>query len=177
MSLSQDWCQCSVRIKSEEEREEVLGEAERRLEEVKTNLWVQVAKELGPDNHYQFLRAYSPGLQEWVEALSFYHFLRYNKIISFQETQDQLRFTGTEETEDSSFVTVPQSEYVLGLADLTGEMMRNAINALGAGEMEVMKYFDLIPSRPINCRIFRSVSLCLRFSRVWPRVSADWDDR
>ena len=104
---------------------------------MKVNLWSQVGKELGSENHYQFLRAYSPGLQEWVEALSFYHFLRHNKIISYQETQDQLRFN---QTEGVSFVTVPQSEYVLGLADLTGEMMRNAINALGAGEMEVSVY-------------------------------------
>ena len=34
-------------------------------------------------------------------------------------------------------VTVPQSEYILGIADLTGELMRNAINALGAGNMEI----------------------------------------
>ena len=104
---------------------------------MKSSLWSQVGKELGAENHYQLLRAYSPGLQEWVEALSFYHFLRHNKIISYQETQDQLSFNQTDQTEGATFVTVPQSEYVLGLADLTGEMMRNAINALGAGEMEV----------------------------------------
>ena len=34
-------------------------------------------------------------------------------------------------------VTVPHSEFILGIADLTGELMRNAINALGAGNMEV----------------------------------------
>merc|ERR1719470_30613 len=34
-------------------------------------------------------------------------------------------------------VTVPQSEYILGLADLTGELMRNAINSLGSGHMDV----------------------------------------
>merc|ERR1719186_2300822 len=34
-------------------------------------------------------------------------------------------------------VTVPQSEYILGLADLTGELMRNAINSLGSGNMDV----------------------------------------
>ena len=35
-------------------------------------------------------------------------------------------------------VNIPQSEFILGIADLTGELMRNAINALGAGNMEVI---------------------------------------
>ena len=39
---------------------------------------------------------------------------------------------------ESSFVTIPPSEFILGIADLTGELMRNAINALGAGNMEVI---------------------------------------
>ena len=34
-------------------------------------------------------------------------------------------------------VTVPQSEFILGLADLTGELMRNAINSLGSANMDV----------------------------------------
>ena len=100
-----------------------------------------MAEELSSQDDYQFLRAYSPGLQEWVEALSFYHFLTTNKIISYQQTQAELRFKlpAKEETEGEleASVTIPQSEYVLGLADLTGELMRNAINALGSGEMEV----------------------------------------
>ena len=95
-----------------------------------STLWRKVAEELRTEEDHQFIRAYSPGLQEWVEALSFYHFLRHEKIISHQDTEEQLRFT-------ESRVTVPQAEYVLGLADLTGELMRNAINALGSGDMEV----------------------------------------
>ena len=42
------------------------------------------------------------------------------------------------ENQTESFVTIPPSEFILGIADLTGELMRNAINALGAGNMEVM---------------------------------------
>ena len=44
----------------------------------------------------------------------------------------------THESQTESFVTIPPSEFILGIADLTGELMRNAINALGAGNMEVM---------------------------------------
>ena len=44
----------------------------------------------------------------------------------------------TSESQTGSFVTIPPSEFILGIADLTGELMRNAINALGAGNMEVI---------------------------------------
>ena len=117
------------------------------------------------------MRAYSAGLQEWIEALSFYHFLRNNKIISYEEVSMQLEFVEsnvsinanvnaenrshaptdtdtalskeepTDESENQTgplSVTIPPSEFILGIADLTGELMRNAINALGAGNMEVM---------------------------------------
>ena len=50
----------------------------------------------------------------------------------------------TEESENQVrplFVTIPPSEFILGIADLTGELMRNAINALGAGNMEVLQLF------------------------------------
>ena len=118
------------------------------------------------------MRVYSAGLQEWIEALSFYHFLRNNKIISYEEVSMQLQFEEsnlsntnvnaensshsptdqdteskeepTEESENQTgplFVTIPPSEFILGIADLTGELMRNAINALGAGNMEVLQLF------------------------------------
>ena len=125
----------------------MLEEAERRLEELKETVWRKVAEELRTEDDYQFVRAYSPGLQEWVEALSFYHFLRHEKIISHQDTADQLRFSSADTEPPSCLrVTVPQSEYVLGLADLTGELMRNAINALGSGDLEVgLGWTGLIP--------------------------------
>jgi len=34
-------------------------------------------------------------------------------------------------------ITLPQSEFIMGLADLTGELMRNAINSLATGNTEV----------------------------------------
>ena len=103
--------------------------------------YLQVADELKNEDHYQYMRAYSGGLQEWVEALSFYHFLKHYQIISFTDVCKELTFEGqdTEENEEelkSSHVTVPHSEYILGIADLTGELMRNAINAIGAGNMD-----------------------------------------
>jgi len=187
---------CLHRIKSEADKATVLGEAECRLMDMKVKLWYYLARELKGEDHYQFIRAYSAGLQEWVEALSFYHFLAYDKLILFDEVEKELVFEDkkakrkmnkasdedmsekkdlvvenegenekeTQETRklneksldkesctdemskeenDSNLanimisVTVPQSEFILGLADLTGELMRNAINSLGSGNMDV----------------------------------------
>merc|ERR1711934_733306 len=44
-----------------------------------------------------------------------------------------------EEEEEPLLVSIalPQSEFIMGLADLTGELMRNAINSLATGNTEV----------------------------------------
>ena len=193
---------CLHRIKSDEDKMAVLEEAEGRFMEMKGKLWYALAKELKGEDHYQFIKAYSAGLQEWVEALSFYHYLSYDNLIKFQEVEKELIFeekeedkskdnqkldleegkqidqeenleagrddpnggkeeaaeikkqsqekvskevlaTGVDELSLSDeppiiiSVTVPQSEYIMGLADLTGELMRNAINSLGSGHMDV----------------------------------------
>jgi len=147
---------CLHRIKNEDDtnKNSIIEEAEKRLADLRENLWLQVCKELRDEDHYQYIRAYSAGLQEWIEALSFYYFLKYKKISSFAYVQQQLEFRldksdavndtseMAEKESDSAdtvivSVTVPQSEYILGIADLTGELMRNAINALGAGNMEI----------------------------------------
>ena len=75
--------------------------------------YLQVARELRAEDHYQYLRAYSAGLQEWVEALSFYDFLRNNNISSFAFVSGQLVFGAAEleaEEGEQLSVTVPQSE-------------------------------------------------------------------
>jgi len=220
---------CLHRIRSEKDKATVLGEAEQRLKNVKNKMWYYMARELKGEDHYQFIKAYSDGLQEWVEAFSFYHYLSYGNLISFAEVEKELIFEdrkarnknvrekneindetqcgvlienkeaeslqleeneeiqnkGNEvgssnkvngdlplqifqenlendekeafeegnvkkahvsEPEDSTFgveqspmisVTVPQVEFILGLADLSGELMRNAINSLGSGNIDV----------------------------------------
>jgi len=211
---------CLHRIKAEQDKDAVLGEAEHRLMDIKAKLWYYMARELKGEDHYQFIKAYSSGLQEWVEALSFYHYIAFGKLISFSQVEQELVFkdkksksnkvdppkqeeleekelafeeketeivTGhsdtvkdieavinianatedkpnvevkeidisVEEVQDDErenipapekptlpkshliSVTVPQEEFILGLADLSGELMRNAINSLGSGNLDV----------------------------------------
>merc|ERR1712106_1030678 len=74
------------------DKKAVLDEAVGRLMEMKEKLWYMLARELKDEDHYQFTRAYSAGLQEWVEALSFYHYLAYEKLITFEEVEKELIF-------------------------------------------------------------------------------------
>ena len=91
--------------------------------------WLQVARELRAEDHYQYLRAYSAGLQEWVEALSFYDFLRNNNISSFAFVSGQLVFGAAEleaEEGEQLSVTVPQSE----VSSYTSSLQRQSMHAI-----------------------------------------------
>lgn len=46
-----------------------------------------------------------------------------------------------ESPESCVCVHIPATEYILGVADLTGEMMRRAINSVGSGDLE--RPFDI----------------------------------
>jgi len=215
------------RIKTEEDKEGVLADAARRFTDLRSGLWLQLATELLCEEGEQFIRAYSAGLQEWVEALSFYHFLATGTVVTYSQVKGELEWKvgkwagvpvrpgiahwerrdkveanereveekekgGTpthvegkgegakeievgldavaisqkeslppqddektelekaavaekkkwlkEEEEGEPLlvsITLPQSEFIMGLADLTGELMRNAINSLATGNTEV----------------------------------------
>lgn len=120
------------RITGAEKQDEILDEAEQKLMEVKQFLKA-IAVELVNEDPYRFSRAFSPGLQEYIEALSFYHYLRHSRLISPKEVQTQLEFN--EETDHISLKLNPV-DYVLGIADLTGELMRLCMNSAASGDID-----------------------------------------
>ena len=158
-----------------QDRGPALKEAEAKMREV-SELLQRTAKELRGEDPYLQRSAYSPGLQEFIEALSYYTFLRDTELVSLQEVQQWLSFSGgtmeevVEEEEEGEggkgkvmgcekmeeevevrergggevvFVPLSELNYVLGVADLTGELMRMCITAVGVGQEEVP--FQLLP--------------------------------
>ncbi|KAI4138074.1 MAG: hypothetical protein LQ341_004825 [Variospora aurantia] len=79
---------------------------------------------VGPDlqglNAWRYQRQISSGCQEFVEAISFQHYLETQNLITHHEAQDMIP-GGVELTAD---------DYVLGLFDLTGELMRFGITSM-----------------------------------------------
>nr|CAI5828973.1 unnamed protein product [Callosobruchus analis] len=115
-------------------KQSILEEADKRLQAViNTNLRT-VAEELREEDSYQFLRAYTNGLQEFIEALTFYQFIKNDNIDNW-DTINML-FKYQDEAGQEFTLLFPQYEFILGIADFTGELMRRCINTLGVGNIE-----------------------------------------
>ncbi|CDU24612.1 uncharacterized protein SPSC_04445 [Sporisorium scitamineum] len=106
---------------------------------------------------HRYERNIGGGLEEFIEAISFYHYLRTTQLISISQIQDRFlaepvdesKFYPEQAPESSASsppipapsasqteqaLHVPTHRYLLGLSDLTGELMRFATNAVGQGD-------------------------------------------
>uniref|UniRef100_UPI00398F55EC translin-associated protein X isoform X1 n=2 Tax=Pristiophorus japonicus TaxID=55135 RepID=UPI00398F55EC len=139
------------RVTSISDIEELLSESETRFGDIRRRIQ-QIAQELIGEDMCQFHRAFSPGLQEYVEAVSFQHFIRTRSLISLEEINRHLVFTPKKEEAENSedpalsdsqdekqqilYLQVTPTDYLLGIADLTGELMRMCITSVGNGDIE-----------------------------------------
>ncbi|ESO97480.1 hypothetical protein LOTGIDRAFT_187846 [Lottia gigantea] len=121
---------------SDTEKNKILEEGNQKMKLIQENKFHLMAIELKNEDPNQFMRAVSPGLQEYLEALSFYHYLEKGLLISLNEVQNQFVFNSSEKLESATF-KVPAEEYLLGIADLSGELMRLAINNITAGKFDL----------------------------------------
>ncbi|XP_068183761.1 translin-associated protein X isoform X2 [Antennarius striatus] len=133
------------RVTSVPDAEDVLSEAEIKLDGVRQKIG-QIAEELRGEDIYQFHRAFTPGIQEYVEAVSFMHYISHRSLISLEEINSRLVFTRKEKVDPKgsaealppgvlTFQVTP-SDYLLGVADLTGELMRLCISSVGNGDID-----------------------------------------
>ena len=74
-------------------------------------------------NTYRHQRQISPGIQEYVEALSFQRYLETQTLITYHEAQSMI----------PGGILLTEDDYLLGLFDLTGELMRYAITGMATG--------------------------------------------
>ncbi|XP_037089336.1 translin-associated protein X-like [Pollicipes pollicipes] len=193
------------RVSKDEQSAALLEEAAQRFRHLENTALREIAQELRGQDPYMFIRAISPGLQEYIEALSFYYYLLQDRLISWAEAQAHLTYprpaaaqagargapadgaAGLAEAEPPADATVappadtepavpdgdrpaadtepestepvktvvaeageapadpdapalslllPYHEYVLGIADLTGELMRKCISSVSSGELD-----------------------------------------
>lgn len=117
------------RISGPDSRDQIFKEADAKFLEVKETL-KKIASELVDEDPFLFNRAFSPGIQEYIEALSFYYYLKYKSLISFEEVMETCTFSNTE----GNNLELNPFDYILGTADLTGELMRLCINSAANGD-------------------------------------------
>ncbi|KAL7752849.1 ESCRT-0 subunit protein hse1 [Sorochytrium milnesiophthora] len=94
-------------------------------------LIVEMFRSIAPliaDGHfYRYSRAISPGIQEFIEAVSLCHFIAHGTLISLQEVQDIL---------GQDVCRITADDYLLGICDLSGELMRYAINVAARADTD-----------------------------------------
>lgn len=72
-----------------EKGQEVAKIAHPKLTQIE-HLFVTMKMDLEGDQFWRYQRAISPGLQEYIEALSFAHYLTHDSLITWREVQDRL---------------------------------------------------------------------------------------
>ena len=133
---------------SEESKQKVLKESEKKIQEDIVPKLYSIALELMNRDPNEFMRSYSYGMQEFIEAYTFLHYLRSGRLVSYNEVQTFLTFKAIieepkeqEKQENSAngaltkkmILPLSYGDFLLGIADLTGELMRLCINAVGSG--------------------------------------------
>lgn len=136
--------------------------------------FANIAKELRGLDPYQYSRAFSPGLQEFVEAFTYYEYINSGKILDWLDIQKRMTYAEDDDEApindkendslakqeiDGQLVSkvaepdiacsteskverkmfkclVQPMEFMLGLGDLSGEVMRRCITSLGTGDVE-----------------------------------------
>ncbi|EDQ90324.1 uncharacterized protein MONBRDRAFT_20699 [Monosiga brevicollis MX1] len=121
-----------------ENKDTTLQEAREKLVEIRENLRA-IARELQGHDPFLYARAFSPGLQEYIEAATFLAFNEDGRLATLAELEEAIAqpekpsepVEGDAGAEAPVALAIPPLDYILGIADLTGELMRMCINNLG----------------------------------------------
>ncbi|RDW87477.1 hypothetical protein BP5796_03171 [Coleophoma crateriformis] len=82
--------------------------------------FLTIAPDLVGINAWRYQRQISGGIQEYMEAVSFQHYLQKQSLITLEEASSSI----------AGGVTLTGDDYVLGIFDLVGELMRFAITTM-----------------------------------------------
>lgn len=88
--------------------------------------FASVSRDLQGLNAHRYARQISGGCQEYIEAVSFQHYLTTATILSYEDAAAQMKALDA----DGPGVELSPEDYLLGLYDMTGELMKFAITAM-----------------------------------------------
>ncbi|QIW97730.1 hypothetical protein AMS68_003248 [Peltaster fructicola] len=81
-------------------------------------------------NFYRYARQFSPGCQEYMEAALFEHYLATGHLLSFEEAAQGVQQHSRSREDQAVSIALTHEDYLLGLFDMTGELMRFAITTM-----------------------------------------------
>lgn len=102
-------------------------------------LYKVITPELQGINAYRYARNITGGIQEYLEAVLFQHYLESQQLLTYAEARDQLHAISRTESYSISLVL---EDYVLGIFDMSGELMRFAISTMASTGEVPMSHFN-----------------------------------
>jgi predicted translin family RNA/ssDNA-binding protein len=85
-----------------------------------------IAADLQGLNAYRYSHNITGGNQEFMEALSFQHYLETQTLVSYEDAKSRIATMGGE----NGAVSLTPEDYILGIFDMVGELMRFSITAM-----------------------------------------------
>ncbi|KAJ2884468.1 hypothetical protein FB639_001953 [Coemansia asiatica] len=90
-------------------------------------IFSRLAQDIQGSDAFKYNSNSTHGLQEYIEALGLWVFLRDNMLITKGQVEEMLASSGVK-------ILVTDNDYILGISDLPGEVNRYCINAIGKGD-------------------------------------------
>ena len=130
-----------VHLNSKESCLKSISEAREKLESAGGLLLSKIWAELHGVPQDLHRRACSPGIQEFVEAIALLHFVEMKSLVSRDACNAFIQTAIGQQQSESVAVKHDQfcisvDDYVLGVGDVSGEVMRLAINSASKGDCE-----------------------------------------
>ncbi|KAI8937801.1 hypothetical protein NX059_005498 [Plenodomus lindquistii] len=90
--------------------------------------YTSITADLQGLNSYRYSHNITGGNQEFMEALSFEHYLETQSLITYEEAKSRIASLcgGNAETT----VSLTPEDYILGICDMTGELMRFSVTSM-----------------------------------------------
>jgi hypothetical protein len=90
------------------------------------NQYKGISADLQGLNAYRYSHNITGGNQEFMEALSFHHYIETQSVIGYDEAQSKIASMSGE----GGAVSLTPDDYILGICDMTGELMRFSVTSM-----------------------------------------------
>ncbi|KAI3914605.1 hypothetical protein MKX01_011752, partial [Papaver californicum] len=142
---------------SKSNREDVLEKAEKDLAAVTSQYISRLVKELQGIDFWRLRRASSLGVQEYIEAATLCKFCKSRTLLDLAEINATLLPLSDPSLEPLQINVV---DYLLGLVDLTEELMRLAMGRISEGELQYLTL--VVPHMDENSEMKKKMEVMLQ---------------